>query len=199
MRLRALVLLVASLMLTGCGTYTTDKLAVFEGNVLTDNEMKPWLGTYHAEAESPQTENASVARLTLEKRGTRYHLRLTVKGKDETVEASGYFLLSHIPKDTNIKFGATEVRLPGSQNAVLFASPKLEGQKGDPVTNLFGLLRLDGGRLYVWVVNENDSVAKGQIKSENNAYPVEQVKKFLVEYADAFTLANDPVLTCTKL
>ncbi len=191
------VVLCLSVLVLTTGCPLADRLIVFEDKLLSEREVQTFLGRY-------MWDNSSISSgtLVLERTGARYHLKLkatTKEGKEGFY--CGYFLLSHVPKEAGFQIGDTKVKWRGSQDSILLSCAKLEysGHEGEQsFDNFFALVKQDNGKLYLWLVEHNCPVAEGRLKSEKGRFKADDVKAFLSQYADTYTLANEPFFVATK-
>ncbi|MBN1910856.1 MAG: hypothetical protein JW818_14015 [Pirellulales bacterium] len=185
MRVSQSALLLGLVLAAGC---FTDELVVFNKGLLSSDEMKPVLGQYDLTArkdfqgkDSPFDKGT----LVLEKSGPRYQfsLKMVYQGDKKRDSYSGHFLLS---------------RIPGSKSGLLlFSAPQItinEKKKN----NFYGILKQEKGTLNFWVVTPDHSLVKEHLAFEHGVSRAAEVKSFLEKYADAFVLANAPILTFKK-
>lgn len=185
-------------LLSASGCATTDRLTVFENRLLSDAEMKSFLGEYELTDTADGLDGGS-GNLCVERKGVRYYLKYeTVNEDSERETLEGYFLLSHVPKAHKVGIGETEVHFTTNRNTILFSSPNLAGIKSDgDYENAFGLVRQEDDKLYFWMVSHDCPVAEGKLP-EKDCYPSNEVKEFLSLHADAYARANEPIWTFTK-
>lgn len=186
------------LCLLSAGGCTTDRLTVFEDRLLSDAEMKSFLGEYELTDTADDHRFGVSGKLSVTRKGVRYYLELEgLKEDSEQKMFKGYFLLSHIPKAHKVGIGETELRFTTNRNTILFSSPNLATMNDEGYKNAFGLVRQDDDKLYFWMVSHDYPVAKGKLP-EKDCYPSNEVKEFLSLHADAFARANPPIWTFTK-
>ena len=171
-RLTVCVAILGSLpFVSGC---ETDKLVFFEDGLVTGKEMKPFLGKYAVEryfdTQGPKT-------ILVKEEDGRYFFSGATRRDDVKKYA---FLLSKIP---NSKLGLHLLSLPPSKEIH---------------RKMFAIGRVHEGKTYLWVVFDKDPVAKGRIAYKDGKFRSEDVKAFLEKFADAYVLANDPVIVLKK-
>ena len=170
------------LLLSGC---LTDKLVFFEEGLLTGKEMEPFLGKYDVEIWKgkkldPKPVSAPTSVIAAEENG-RYFFSYSESDQQNRKNA---FLLSKIP---NSKLD-------------LFLFSAAIKEKGLITGNLFYIGRVHKGKTYLWEVMPDAAVAKGRIKvtDKERVFRSEDVKAFLEKFADAYVLANDPIIVLKK-
>ena len=171
------VLLLGIVLFAGC---YTDKLVVFEDRVLSDDEMKPFLGTFSCVDASGNTGTGAI---TMEENKGRYRISMGA-AKEKRKSSYGNIMLSEIP---NSRTGL-----------LLFSSPKMPCY---PFTlkNFVGIVKKDNDTIYVWLVLPGNLVAKDHMfKSTSDGLSSTDVKSFLAKYADVYVLSNAPSYTFRK-
>ena len=169
-------MLLGFVLLAGC---VTDKLVVFQKGLLSDEEMKPFLGEWTLTRRLDWDGKKRAFRkgtLALAKKGLDYHFLMEL---DDDRWSADHFLLSKIP---NSKSGL-----------LLLSSPKV-----DSCENFFGIAKQDNGTLYFWVVCEDQPMAKGRLSIQDGSFRASDVESFLEKHADAFIRANSPNFTFKK-
>jgi hypothetical protein len=185
---RAKPILVAFVLLaSGC---VTDKLAVFEESVLTDDEMKLIVGKYKAVAaidgngkNMPRDEIKGIA-LELTKKDSAYHFRYSEQGT-----SFGSFVLSRIPDS--------------KAGLLLFASPEVKGTEQGAMTikNVFFIVRKKKEKVQLWFPLGDEPVARDfsftQTVSQG-CFKMTELKEFLKKHADEFVEENPARITFEK-
>lgn len=191
MRVIHCILLLGLVLIAGC---ITDKLVVFEKGILSDEEMKVFLGAWELtelHALDGKRRSFEKGNLVIQKDGPRYQFSLKIT-RGDSEEVAGHFLLSKIPDSKS--------------GLLLFSCPTLkmktkEHEESEVILNFFCILKRDGNTIHFWWVGPDRPVAKGRLSSSRGGsagYQSEDVTSFLEDYADAYVLANAPLYTFKK-
>jgi hypothetical protein len=188
MRRSKVVLLACLILASGC---VTDELAVFDGNVLTDEEMKPFIGMYEVVAmaeddgQGRSSEEFKGVSLEISKKGDAYHFLY----KERNSQSSGPFVLS---------------KIPGSKDKLLlFASSKTKSTGQSPITidNIFFVVKRAKDTVNLWLIVDKEPVAKDYpfTKSASGGlFKAKEIKQFLEKHADEFVAENPARITFKK-
>jgi hypothetical protein len=181
------VLLACVFVMAGC---VTDKLAVFEDNVLSNDEMKSFVGKYRVVAvtgeDGEQRPKEEFKDFTLEviQKGNAYHFEYRAPEK-----SFGSFVLS---------------RVPGQKaGALLFASPKVEGVGwAKAIENVFFIVKRDKDTIQLWLPVGNEAVAKDfpftKKLSQGGGFKAAELREFLKKHADEYVSENAARMTFKK-
>lgn len=169
LRLKAtFVSMLGFFLLTACGS-KTDKPLIFPGEVLSRSERSPFVGYFSSDSSN----------FNLREDDTGFFMEGC--GEDEEPERI-VILISNIPQQPDIHVASLV-------------------NKNDGGGYDFYIARLERNRLMVWLLSSSDNIAadylpQNVIETDGNTpiYPVETMKKFLIDYGEAYTLANEPIV-----
>jgi hypothetical protein len=169
----------------------TDKLAVFEGNVLTDDEMKSLVGVYRVVAptggngkERPKEKSRGFT-LEVSKKDKTYHFTY---GSPKW-SSSGRVFLSRIPDS--------------KKNLLLFASPEVQGKgpkgpRGTPARNVCFVVHCRKDTIKLWAMSADQPMVKNYSftqRFQQDVFKAAELKEFLRKHADEFVEENLPTMT----
>lgn len=194
---RVLPILMVS-CLVGC-CYKSDQVLVFEGRLFSDAEMQELTGNYRLDQLPSEIRDAS---LTIEQKGPNYFAVLRMVGQDgESETIRGCLIASHIPGVKSLKLGCLCLPWPSQHQTFLVSFPHLEnGCSGKTDTNVFVLARRDGNVVHVWVLDLASSILRGMLSpiAGSDVFRAEEVKQFLIQYADTYTASTQPIMSFVR-
>lgn len=159
-----------SLLLFGCDGYITDKLLVFQNAVLPSSQFNLLIGRYLDD------EGEEIMRIE------NINQRLYLHQCSEEELSSSNFIVSQVPNQDNL---------------FVMSFPSY----AEEVNNVFALFRLTNDGLNLWIVFDDEPIAEDYYPEAVDEvegisiYPVEAVKKFLVDYGSAYIQVNDSIVT----
>lgn len=166
-----------SLCLLGC--VRTSAPLVFPGNILSSKERAGFLGTYSN--TNPQGDRGVFVQIT-ENNGN-VHLRHCLSD-DTDGGFEDFIIISKIPEQE-------ELYVFSPVNGFFVNDDLINGH--DVI-----LFRTENAGVRLWTLDKTSNITEEYLdmseSEENNGsvlYPVERVQKFLIEYGEAYTLANE--------